>query len=243
MTINNHTLTLLLCLAGAVRLQAQTTAQELQVQTSLGTLASPSTTIRPFNFSTVGVKGSPMLMPGGVPGEVTLQSGRQLTTGRFNYDVMERQVTVKTSFRDSVRYQGTDVKQVILRPSRDQPPIRFEHFPDLITDEPALKTELVRIVYQGTYGLVQLPIRKFLKASSSPTYGGQAKMGDEYYDDSVYYLIRPDRTAERVKLTRKSLVKAVKEKGPQLDTFLKASPLDLDNELNVAQALASLEQK
>lgn len=233
----------LFSLALAGQLRAQTTTQELQMQNSLGSLATPATTIRPFNFSTVGVKGSPMLLPGGVPGEVTLQSGRQLTTGRFNYDVMDRQVTVKTSFRDSVRYQGTDVKQVILRPSRDQPPIRFEHFPDLVTDEAALKTELVRVVHQGTYGLVQLPIRKFLKTSASPTYGGQAKMGDEYYDDSVYYLIRPDKTAERVKLTRKSLVKALKEKGPVLESFLKTNPLDFDDELNAVQALASLDQK
>ncbi len=232
-------LTMLLGVATAGQLQAQ---QELQVQNSFGSLGNAATTIRPFNLGTVGVKGSPFLLPVNVPGEITLGSGRKLTTGRFNYDVMERQLTVKLSSRDSVRYQGTDVKQIIFQP-QNQPPIRLEHFPDLTTTEPALKTELVRVIFQGTYSLVQLPLRKFLKTSTSQTYAGQAKRGDEYYDDSAYYLIRPDRTAERVKLTRKSLTKALKEQGPLLDTYLKSNLTDLDNELDVAKALASLDQK
>ncbi|NID11601.1 hypothetical protein [Fibrivirga algicola] len=221
-------------------MQAQNT---IEVQNSLGTLSRVATTLRPFNFGTVSVKGSPFIMPGWTRGEVTLQSGRKLTTGHFNYDALERQVTVKTSARDSVRYQGTDVSQLLLQPSANHEPIIFEHLSNLITDDAALKDELVRIIHRGTYLLVQLPVKKFLKTSASQTYGGDARVGDEYYDASVYYLVRPDHTAEQVKLNRRSLVRALKEKGPALEDFLKTNNIDLADELDIAKALASLDQK
>ena len=54
--------------------------------------------------------------------------------------------------------------------------------------------------------------------------------------------MRPDQTTERVKLTKKSLVKALKDKGTALESFLKINKIDLANEDDAAKALASLDQ-
>ena len=234
----------LLGLAGGNTLQAQkTSAQELQAQGSIGSLSNPSSALRSFDFSTIGLKGSPLLLPGWVPGEVTLQSGRQLKTELFNYDVFARQITVKRSATDSIRYQLETVKLLILRPGEGMLPLRFERIPGLITEETALKIDLLRLVYQGTYSLVQLPLRTFIKAPVKQSYDGLNELNHEYRDESAYYLIRPDRTAERVKLTRKSLVRALKEKGPLLENFLKANPAaNLANEDDTVRALAALNQ-
>lgn len=235
----------LLGLTATQAVQAQTTnAQQIQVQTSMGSPTSSLSSFRTFDFGTVGLKGSPLLLPGWVRGEVTLQSGRQLKTELFNYDVYARQVTVKRSATDSIRYQDETVTQLILRPGGDVLPLRYERLPELITDEKALKKDLLRIIYQGTYTLVQHPVRLFVKAPVKQSYDGLSELNNEYRDESVYYLIRPDRTAERVKLTRKSLVRALKEKGVLLENFLKEHPaFDLANEDNTVSALASLNQK
>ena len=210
----------------------------------MGVLANQSGSLRSFDFSTIGLKGSPLFLPRWVPGEVTLQSGRQLKTELFNYDVFARQITVKKSATDSVRYQIESVKQLVLQPGEGMLPLHFERMPDLIIGEAAPKTDLLRIIHRGTYSLVQLPLRTFVQAPARQSYDAQTEQNHEYRDESVYYLVRPDRTAERVKLTRKSLVRALKHKGPMLESFLKANPaLDLTNEDDTARALASLNEK
>ncbi|HEX9955636.1 MAG TPA: hypothetical protein VGA96_00225 [Fibrella sp.] len=227
----------------ANRLQAQSTTYEQQTANGTAPIAASAATIRSFNNSTVGLKGSPMLLPDWAPGEIILQSGKTITTGQVNYDVFNRQVAVKHSARDSVRYESAMVKQLILHPAGDASPLRYEHVPNLVTDEAALKTELLRIIHQGAYSLVELPIKTFIKAPAKQVYGGLGEMSNEYRNESVYYLVRPDQTAERVKLSRKSLVRALKEKGSSFESYLKANSVDLDNEQEVAKALASLDLK
>lgn len=231
----------LFCLIYSAKSQAQTSsAQELQVQTSIG---SPTNNmLRPFDNSIVGTKGSPFALADWVPGELLLEGGKLIKTGLFKYDITNKLVNLKRSPRDSVVYEITSVKQLILQP-KGIIPVQYEHVPDLITDEAGLKKDLLRIIHKGTYSLVELPARTYVKAPAKQVYGGQDAANNEYRNESAYYLIRPDRTAERVKLTRKSLVKALKDKGPALESFLKLNTIDLANEGDAAKALASLDQK
>ena len=242
---NRGAVALLLLATGcpfALRAQSKT-VQEQQVMNDVGSFANTPTAIRTFNFSTVGLKGSPLLLPNWVPGEITFMSGRKLTVEKANYDVFERQLTFKRTVRDSVRYQADVVKEFTLLPA-NQPALRFEHMPaTVVTTETALKNDLVRVVHKGTYTLVELPVRKFVKATSSQPYGGSSEANDEFKDESVYYLIRPDQTAERVKLTKKSLMGALQTNGPAFDTYLKTNKLDSRLEADVVRALASLDAK
>ena len=209
----------------------------------VGSFGNTPTAIRTFNFSPVGLKGSPLLLPGWAPGEITFMSGRKLTVEKANYDVFERQLTFKRSVRDSVRYQGDVVSQFTLLPA-GQAALRFEHLPKtVVTTETALKTELVRVLHKGMYTLVELPVRKFVKASALQPYGGSSEANDEFRDESVLYLIRPDQTAERVKLTKKSLMAAMQSSGAAFDTYLKANKLDPRLEADVVRALASFDVK
>ena len=219
------------------------TAQEVQGQTSITTTGdNNSISIRSFNASNVGLKGSPMLEADWVPGEVTLQSGKRITNGLVNYDAYERQVMIKTSPTDSVRYMGRGVTQLIMQPIIGTP-VRFIHFTNLATDDVALKNELVRVIHEGTYSLVELPVRTFAKAQARPAYGGQPEVFDEFRDESAYYLIRPDHTAEKIKLTRKSLATALTDKADAFDRYVKDNKLDVKREADAARALASLDQK
>lgn len=222
----------------SAELRAQvSTAQEMQVTNNASN--PTNTTLRAFNLSTVGLKGTPLALPNWAPGELTLDDSKPVTAGLFNYDVYSKLVTVKRSPRDSVVYAIASVKQLILKPN-GAAPMRYEHVPGLVTDEAALKTDLLRIIYQGTYSLVELPVKQYIKAPAKQTYGGMGEVSNEFRDESVYYLIRPDHTAERVKLSKKSLAKALKDKGAAFEIFVKANSTDFDKEHDVAKALASL---
>ncbi|MEZ0540452.1 hypothetical protein [Fibrella arboris] len=228
----------LLVATGPYRVAAQTTsAQEIQVQNNAGN--PNSTTLRAFNLSTVGLKGTPLALSDWAPGELTLEGSKPMTAGLFNYDVYSKLVTVKRSPRDSVVYAIASVKQLILKPN-GAAPLRYEHVPGLITDEAALKTDLLRIIYLGAYSLVELPVKQFIKAPTKQTYGGLGEVSNEFRDESVYYLVNPDHSVDRVKLTKKSLVKALKDKGAAFEQFLKTNAIDPSNEADVAKALASL---
>lgn len=239
MAVNKWCLALL-ALVAAGSVQAQTrNAQEV-----IGSNLAMPFTMRTVNFNEIGLAGSPYVLPGWVPGEVTLGSGKQLTTALVNYDAFERHVTVKNSPTDSVRYEGRLVQQLVLRPPGNVPALRFGHLPGLKTDVPALKTELLRIIHAGTYALIELPARRFVPASKmqpASNYAGPTALNDEFRDESAYYLIRPDKTAERVKLTRKALITALQDKGEAFDTYLKTNRLDVKSEVDLARGLASLD--
>lgn len=236
----------LLALTGTSQLKAQT-AQTTQGQAdqARATIADPytaSNTLRTFNMTTIGLKGTPLAVPNWAPGELTLDGGKTVKVGLFNYDVYSKLVAVKRSPRDSVVYDIASVKQLILHPDGETPRL-YEHVPDLITSEASLKTDLLRIIHKGPYSLVEQLVKTFIKAPTKQTYGGLGEVSNEYRDESAYYLIRPDRTAERVKLNRKSLVRALKEKGDLFESYLKANSMDLKTEADVAKALTFLDQK
>ncbi|MBO0950555.1 hypothetical protein [Fibrella forsythiae] len=228
----------LLSLMDVAELQAQTSsAQEIQVTNNASN--PTNNTLRAFNLSTIGLKGTPLALPNWAPGELTLDGSQPVTAGLFNYDIYSKLVTVKRSPRDSVVYAIASVKQLILKPN-GVAPLRYEHVPGLITDEAALKTDLLRIIHQGTYSLVEFPVKQYIKAPAKQTYGGMGEVSNEFRDESVYYLIRPDHTTERVKLSKKSLTKALKDKGAAFESFVKANSIDFDKEADVAKALAAL---
>ncbi|MBO0932375.1 hypothetical protein [Fibrella aquatilis] len=196
-------------------------------------------TLRRFDLSETGLKGTPMALPDWAPGTLTFKSGNTIANALFNYDALHQELWVKRSPKDSVRYAAAGVRHVMIQLPNAPQPTRYEQLTGLTTDDVALKTGLVRVVYQGAYSLVQLPVKQFYKAPAKQAYG-ETQVFDEFRDESVYYIIRPDKTAERVKLNRKSLTAALQSKGPAFETVLKDKKLDPKVEADVATALTGL---
>ena len=198
-----------------------------------------NSTTRTFNLTEITTKGSPMALGTWTPGTMTMQSGKSLANGLFNIDVVTQEVWLKRSARDSVWFPGASVKELALQSDNNDQSIRYEHLTGITTDDAALKTNLVRVVYRGPYWLVQLPFKRFFKAPANQGYGaGQSY--NEFRDESAYYIIRPDKTAERVKLNRKSLAAALQSKGAAFETVLKDKKLDPKIEADVVMALTGL---
>jgi hypothetical protein len=217
---------------------AQTTSPSVATEQVIGGPFT-SSALRRFNLSETGLKGTPMALTDWAPGTLTFKSGNTIANALFNYDALNQELWVKRSERDSARYAVAGIKHLVIQPAGDDQPSHYEMVNVTMTDEPALKTGLVRVVYQGAYSLVQLPVKRFYKAPAKQPYGN-TQVFDEFRDESAYFIIRPDKTAERVKLNRKSLASALQDKGVAFEMVLKDKKLDPRTEADVATALGKL---
>ncbi len=217
---------------------AQTTSPTVATEQVIGGPFTNST-LRWFNLSETALEGTPMALTDWTPGTLIFKSGNTIANALFNYDALNQELWVKRSAQDSARYAVAGIKNLMIQPAYGSQPVRYEPVVGVVTDETALKTGLVRVVYQGAYSLVQLPVKRFYKAPAKQPYGN-TQVFDEFRDESAYFIIRPDKTAERVKLNRKALVNALQSKGASFETVLKDKKLDPKAEADVVTALGSI---
>lgn len=216
----------------SVQMEAPAVQQTL---TSLGTSGNMSM-VRTFDGRTIALRGTPMLYANWLPGEATLVNGAKIMNAQFKYSVPDRRVFVLRNGRDSTQIEAYNVRSLTLQ--TDTPQV-YEHLPTLKNNVSTVPADLVRIIYRGTYSLVQLPVKEFYKATSSSPYG-EARNYNEFRDEPVYLLLRPDGTAEKVKLTKKSLAGTLQDQADVFAKYVKENKLDVGTESDVAKALASL---
>ena len=223
--------------------QSNTPTETPIIQQNLQELGNPnniSTTVRTFDLRSVSLRGTPLLLSTWTPGSVTLVNGKTVEA-QFKYDVVNRVLLVLRNGKDSTQTAGYYVRAMTLTPANGITPMRFERLSDLKADVPEPGPTLVRVIYRGTYSLLQLPVRKFYKAPPRSPYGNNVDY-NEFRDESVYYLVRPDGGAEKVKLSRKALASALQDRADAFGKIVKDQHLDVSIESDAARALASLSQ-
>ena len=234
-----------LLLAGPVALSQGTKAMPTQlVQQSLDDIGNTRMVnmSRTFDNRTITTRGTPFYLPSWLSGEATIEGSQTRYRGQFKLDVMNDRLLVKQPQGDSIWVSAARLSTLTLNPLANDPAsVRFRRFASAVADEPLLHTTFVRVLHEGAYGtLVQLPIRRLYKAAPSDSYSHHATT-DEIRDESVYYVIHPDHTTEKVKLNRRSLIDAMGEAGRQLDNHARANNLSLRSQAEVIQALGALQ--
>lgn len=196
---------------------------------------------RTFDNRPINTRGNSFYLPDWRSGIVTIADRVTPYKGQFKLDVMNNRLMVKQPTGDSIWVSADRLSTIVLNPlTPDQPTVNFRRFGTVKTNENLSSASLVRVLHEGTYGaLVQLPIRRFYKAAPSDAYSLHATT-NEIRDESVYYVIRPDQTAAKVKLGRRVLTDAMGAVGKQLDLHAKANNLTLKSEKEVVDALAGL---
>ena len=239
-------LTSLLCclLAGPAALcQSNKAITNQQVQQSLDDIGNTKmvNSSRTFDNRTITTRGTPFYTTDWLPGEVKISNVSTTYKGQLKLDVMNDRLMVKQPKGDSIWVSADRLSSVTLNPLvNDGMTLTFRRFPTVKTQEPMLRTALVRVLHEGGYGaLVQLPVRRLYKAAPGDAYAVNATTS-EIRDESVYYMIHPDQTAEKIKLNRRSLVEAIGAAGRQLDNYAKANNLSLRSEREVIEALKTL---
>lgn len=196
---------------------------------------------RTFDNRSLTTRGTPFYASDWRAGMVTIEASQSTYKGQFKLDVMNNRLMVKQPSGDSIWVSSDRLSTVTLNPViPDQMPATFRRFATVKVDDEALSTALVRVLHEGSYGaLVQLPIRRLYKAAPGDPYSLHATT-NEIRDESVYYLIRPDQTAVKVKLNRRALTDAMGEQGKPLELHAKANKLVLKSEKEVVDALTAI---
>lgn len=236
----------LLCclLAGPAALcQGNKDMTNQQVQQSLDDLGNTRmvNSSRTFDNRLIATRGTPFYATNWLPGEVTIIGTKTVYRGQFKLDVMNNRLMVKQPTGDSIWVSSDRLNTITLNPLvNDQMMVHFQRFPTAKSDQPLLSTSLVRVLHEGTYGaLVQLPIRQLYKAQPNTGYSSSVPT-NEIRDESVYYVVRPNQTTEKVKLNRRSLADALGETGRLLNNHARANNLSLRSEREVIDALKAL---
>jgi hypothetical protein len=235
---------LALLLAGHMALgqgnKNQTTQQVQQVLDDTGDFKVANMS-RTFDNRPINTRGTPFYVSDWRAGEAILANTMTPYKGEFKLDVMNDRLMVKRPGGDSIWVSTDRLTAITLNPAAtNEPAVHFRRFELVKSDEQFLQMALLRVLNEGAYGaLVQLPIRRFYKAAPNDPYSLHATT-NEIRDESVYYVIRPDQMAVKVKLNRRSLTDAMGDVGKQLELHAKANNLSLKTEKEVINALTAL---
>ena len=243
--IMKASLVLILLLAGPMAVGQDNKNQNgQQLQQALDDVGSAKITnmSRTFDNRAINTRGTAFYVTDWRSGVVTIADRVTPYKGQFKLDVMNNRLMVKQPAGDSIWVSADRLSTITLNPLLPgQPAANFRRFATVKADGDLSPASLVRVLNEGTYGaLVQLPIRRFYKAAPGDAYSINATI-NEIRDESVYYVIRPDQTAAKVKLSRRALADAMGEVGKQLDSHAKANNLALKSEKEVVDALAALQ--
>ncbi|WP_426491186.1 hypothetical protein [Hymenobacter sp. 102] len=159
-----------------------------------------------------GTIGTPYADNRWLPGHLHMTTGVPLAPIPLKYDVLNRRLLMMPLNRkDSLLLDDRRVTSFELDvPAGLQPAHQrvFRRF--LEAPEPSQRTEYVEVLHAGNYTLLKRFGKKLIKAD----YQGAYSSGERYdkIDDKVtYYLLRPDKKLEPVKLNLKELQAAAPE--------------------------------
>lgn len=167
-----------------------------------------------------GLRGTPYFLPDWNKGEIELVNEQSYPEVPAKFDAYRQQLVLKQTWLsgDSIVVDAERVKSFQLR-SSDGRSYRFERIPTAKTNETALKEGYFLVLYKGETALLKRVTKVFKRADFKDPYSNDVRY-DAFKDAFAYYVLKPDRTLVKVKLSKKSLLEVLTGKGDALKTFL-----------------------
>jgi hypothetical protein len=182
-----------------------------------------------------GVRGTPYLFDEWNPGNIYLTDSTYIKNVNIKYNI----------YTDDLLYlNSTSGDSLIINRSMiwkfeiiDKPPddIILMKEMDFKPGKTAKKV-FVRVIYDGKSKLVLKYNKTFIKANYKGAYATGNKY-DEYIDDYQYYIIKSSNNPVKIKLNKKSVVKALSDKEDKVKAYLDGHSLKLNNEDDIAELI------
>ncbi|WP_400191346.1 hypothetical protein [Hymenobacter sp. B81] len=198
-----------------------------------------------FDTRYEGLKGTPYLVSGWRPADLTLSDGRAFSDIPARFDVYSKRLVIKQN-KDSVWLDQRMVREFVLHdsPSPAMPTRtdrRFRAFPDATDAE--LRTSFAELLHEGPqYALLKLPRKKLVKANYQGPYAADRRF-DELIDRETYYLRRPDGTLVEVKPNLKGLTAVDAALGQKLQAEAARSKASGKSEAELVALLQAVDAK
>ncbi|GAB3563471.1 hypothetical protein GCM10027578_07190 [Spirosoma luteolum] len=198
----------------------------------LNNLSNPATSPLVFKIDNryEGQRGTPYLLDAWTTGQVALTDGRQYKEVPLKFDAYRQELILlrPKSGNDSIIIDRNTVTRFLLSTSDGQSYL-FGRYPTAKTDDSMLKNGYFLILYTGKNALLKRVAKTFRPADFKGGYSANVRY-DAYTDAISYYLLKPDLTLTKLKLSKKTLLDAFSDRADALTPFADAEKLDLKTE-------------
>jgi hypothetical protein len=199
-----------------------------------------ATTVRTYDNRYEGVKGSPFFNEEWAKASITANNTRYENVD-VKYNAREGNVLYRNPEGSEYILEARKIDQFVLKDNKTQREYTFKKVPVLASKEPSLLHGFAAVIYEGNnLQLLMVPKKNLVKANFKGPYTS-GNTYDELQDEQVFYLIGPNQTVNKVKLNKKSLLKALSDKQNQVDKFIASERLDAGSDAGWAKALAYYE--
>lgn len=178
-----------------------------------------------------GQHGSPYLLPTWTKGRVDLLDGRQYTNVPLKFNAQRQELILlrPRMGNDSIIVDSRTVAGFFLADSSNGQYYPFRRYPQAKADDPALCDGYFLVLYAGKSALLKRVVKVFKAANYQGGYSANVRY-DSFDDQFSYYLLKPDQTLTKVRLTKKTLLEALSDRGDLLKTFADQQKLSFKTE-------------
>ena len=187
--------------------------------------AGPNSMINTIDNRYEGLKGTPYFLPDWIKGQVEMTTGKNYTNVPLKFNAHKQQlILLRTgSGNDSIIVDANQVKRFVLN-NNDGQTYLFERLPTAKTNDQALKDGYFLVLYEGKNALLKRIAKTFKSADYKNPYASDIRY-DAYQNAFSYYLLKPDQTLTKVKLSDKSIMDALGDRKDELKAFVKQENL------------------
>ncbi len=179
-----------------------------------------------------GLVGSPYFSPAWSNGQIRMAGGKTYTNVPIKFDAYRQALILlrPKQGNDSIIVDRSTVLGFQLENSQGESYL-FRRYPGIKFNDKDVADGYFLVLYEGKTALLKR-VAKILQGADFKGGYNSGNRYDSFSDTYSYYLLKPDQTLTRVKLTKKSLLDALADKRDALKTI--ADTLDLRAEADAA---------
>ena len=170
-----------------------------------------------------GLRGTPYFQPGWAKGQIELTNGRKYTNVPIKFDAHRQALILlrPKQGNDSIIIDQRTVSLFRLTASADADgrDYMFRRYPTAKADDPVVRDGYFLVLYEGKTSLLKRVSKKIQTADYKSAYSSGVRY-DNYTDENTYYLLKSDNKLTKIKLSKKSLLDALSDKGDALRAFI-----------------------
>ncbi|GAB3498054.1 hypothetical protein GCM10027341_19070 [Spirosoma knui] len=190
----------------------------------------PYTMVNTIDNRYEGLRGTPYFLPEWNKGRIDMVAGQNYKDVPIKFDAFRQQLILLRTWvgNDSIIVNADQVKAFQFQNAAGQSYL-FERVPMAKTDDQAAKNGYFLVLYKGKTALLKRIVKQFKKADYKDPYSNDVRY-DAFRDAFAYYVLKPDQTLVKVKLSEKSLIDALNDRQDALKAFAKQEKLSFKTE-------------
>ena len=204
------------------------------VMTGVG--ANPGSVINTIDHRYEGLRGTPYFLPEWTKGTIEMVAGQTYTDVPVKFDAYRQHLLLLRPWagNDSIVVNTEQVKSFQLR-TPDGQSYRFSHVPAAKPGD-SQNDSYFMVLCQGKTTLLKRVAKVFKQADYKDPYSTGVRY-DAFRDSFSYYLLKPDQTLTKVKLSKNALLAALNDQEAALSSFIKQENLALNTEEDAIRLL------